>query len=245
MRPDTACEHRMAELAGRAFATGIPSLTPFLTPAERMQAELSAKKAGIRCESFGGYEGAERRVAAFTDEGAPTWPIRCVRISWNGKFSAPGHRDLLGGILGLGIDRETVGDIVPRGGEAHVFALEGIAPYIARNLSRVGNASVRAELLAELPDAGPEGGAGTPVQATVASERLDAIVAEAFRLSRVRAAEAVLSGRVTVDFRQELRPDVKLLAGQLISVRGMGRVRLAEILGYTKKNRMRVSLLRQ
>ena len=86
----------------------------FLTPAEAAEAESVGRSLGADFVLEGGYEDAERRVAAFYAGEAPEpgdWPICALRLRWNARFSSPGHRDLLGAVMGLGIERETTGDI--------------------------------------------------------------------------------------------------------------------------------------
>lgn len=242
---DRACEKRMAELAGRAARTGRAQYSNFLSPTEMQQARICAKQAGVLLESFGGFENAERRVAAFFD--APDadclrWPVVCVRLGWDKRFDTLGHRDILGSLMSLGMDRALLGDIVVGTGEAHLFALPAAAKRVQAELAQAGGATLSVEILEEIPAL--SAGEGESVRGTVASLRLDAVLDLAFRLSRGRAAELVKSGRVQVDHILELRPDRKLSEGAVLSVRGMGRAELAEIGGQTKKDRTSVTLLR-
>lgn len=235
----------MDDLAVRTERTGVAQFSRFLTPAELEQAHISARQAGVFLEAFGGYPGAERRVAAFLlEEEAPEeWPVVCLRVCWEDRFTAsPAHRDLLGAIMALGMDRSQFGDIVVEAREAFVFALPVAAKRIVSELFKAGGTTVRVEILEEIP---PMASAeGTPVQGTVSSLRLDAVMDLAFRISRGRAAELIRSGRVQVDHLLELRPDRKLGEGVMISVRGMGRAQLAQINGQTKKDRTSIMLLR-
>ena len=242
---DRACEKRMAELAGRAARTGRTQYSNFLSPAEMQQARICARQAGVLLESFGGFEDAERRVAAFFDVPDAEdlrWPVVCVRLGWDKRFDTLGHRDILGSLMSLGMDRALLGDIVMGAGEAHLFALPAAAKRVQAELAQAGGATLSVEILEEIPAL--SAGEGEPVRGTVASLRLDAVLDLAFRLSRGRAAELVKSGRVQVDHILELRPDRKLSEGAVLSVRGMGRAELAEIGGQTKKDRTSVTLLR-
>lgn len=245
MQADRACERRMTELAERAAKTGVAQRTGFLSPAEMAQAEISARLAGVSLFSFGGIDGAERRAVAFADgDWFPEWSVRCVRIDWNARYGALGHRDLLGALLALGIEREKIGDIYAQEGCAHVFALADMAHYIEANLEQAGSVPVKAKLmpLDELPALGPA--EGTQVRGTVASMRLDAVLGVAWNLSRGRAAELVASGRVQVDHQTELRPDRQLSEGKTLSVRGLGRAKIEQIGSLTKKGRIGVTLTR-
>ncbi len=241
---DRACEKRMAELAGRAARTGRAQYSNLLSAAQMQQARICARQAGVLLESFGGFEDAERRVAAFTDmpDEALRWPVVCVRLGWDKRFDTLGHRDILGSLMSLGMDRALLGDIVMGTGEAHLFALPAAAKRVQAELAQAGGATLSVEILEEIPAL--SAGEGEPVRGTVASLRLDAVLDLAFRLSRGRAAELVKSGRVQVDHMLELRPDRKLSEGAVLSVRGIGRAELAEIGGQTKKDRTSVTLLR-
>lgn len=243
MLADRECKKRMRELAGRAAQTGRVQYTDFLTPAELAQAEICARKAGVFCFRYGGIADAERCVAAFSwTEEAPEFPVRCLAITWREGNCQLAHRDLLGALMALGIQREKLGDILVEEGRAFAFALPEMARYIAESLVTAGSAKVRVELLAGAPTLAREG--GEPVRATVPSLRLDAVLGAAWNLPRSRAAALVSAGRVQVDYQQELRPDRQLARGMMLSVRGMGRAKVLEIGGKTKKNRTSVTLLR-
>lgn len=244
MTADRTCEKRMSELAQRAVKTGRTQFTSFLSPAEQQQAQICAKQAGAAFYRYSGFEEAERRVAAFTDsfEEPEDWPVVCVKLKWDKRFDSIGHRDILGSLMSLGMDRALTGDIVVETGTAHVFALPAAAKRICAELFQAGGAPLHVELLDEIPALNAQ--EGTPVRGTVASMRLDAVLDLAFRLSRGRAAEAVKAGHVQVDHILELRPDRKLTEGSVLSVRGMGRAVIAEVGGQTKKDRTSVTLLR-
>ncbi len=241
------CEKQLAQLAERAARTGVSQLTGFLSPAERAEAEICARKAGISLKAWGGMENAERCVAAFAEEDVqPDFPIACLQIAWRDKYATLGHRDILGAILALGIDRVNLGDITVGKGEASAFILDRMADYVKANLGRAGSTSVSVhDIVHEIknginivPDK------GTEIRATVASIRLDAVIAAAWNLSRSAAFDLVGAGRVQVDHLEELRPDRFLKEGAILSVRGFGRVKLQQIMGRTRKNRLSVMLTR-
>ncbi|MDR0929703.1 MAG: hypothetical protein LBM74_08370 [Oscillospiraceae bacterium] len=244
MRADASASRRLNELAERAARTGAPQITHFLTPAEMAQAEICARSAGAILYREGGTPGAERQMAAFTDadEAAPAFPIACVTLTWPERYGSIGHRDVLGAVLALGVDRERLGDILIQPGTAYLFAQTAMAQYIAERLTEVGRVHVTAT--AGAPPAVENNATGSEVRGTVASLRLDALLALAFRASRGRAAEWVAQGRVQVDHQSELRPDRAIAQGMMLSVRGLGRARLAEVGGKTKKGRTGVKLMR-
>lgn len=243
MQADRAIERRMAELAARAARTGVAQVAWFLSPAGQAQAEICARREGVAFFAEGGDAVTERRVVAFADaDWMPAWPIVCLHITWQARYGQPSHRDLLGAILGLGIDREKVGDVFAGEGGAYVFALRDMGRYIAASLTEAGRTPVQVALLDSWP--AMDAATGEDVRGTVASLRLDAVLATAWHLSRGRAAELVAAGRVQVDHLVELRPDRALDAGAVLSVRGMGRARLEEVGGRTKKGRIGIRVLR-
>ena len=235
---------RLDELARRAARTGLRAYTKFLDPALERDCAYAAGEAGVRMEFYGGYEDAERRIAAFFDEYAPEepWPVVCLRLRWNAKYGKPGHRDLLGALMGLGINREETGDIVVGEGEAYLFALEEIADYICANLDSAGRTALkveRAEGEISLPE--PE---GVTIRETVASERLDGVLAAGYNLSRAEAQRLIRSGLVKLNHIVETRTDARLNAGDLLSARGYGRLKVLEFPGMTRRGRYAVLLFR-
>lgn len=247
---EDALEKRLNELALRAGHTGATCFTRFLEPVQADAARAAAVRAGVKVAFWGGYEDAERRIAAFlgTEAELPpeAWPIRALRLQWNAKFAHPAHRDLLGAAMGLGIERETVGDIAPglcRDGEcAYLFAHEDMAGYIAASLDSAGRAALKVSVVeGALTLAPPE---GETLRLTVQQERLDAVLAAAFRLSRSEAQRLISGGQVKLNHVPNLRADARLSEGDLISARGHGRVRVTAFQGQSRRGRRVVQVFR-
>lgn len=246
---EDALEKRLSELALRAGRAGRPQFTRFLEPAHEDAVRAAAARAGVSAEFWGGYDGAERRMAAFYDGEPPQreeYPLRALRLTWNARFANPGHRDLLGATMGLGIERETTGDICMgeyRGAPcAYLFAAEELADYIAANLDSAGRASLKAAVALEPPELRlPEGRA---LRLTVQQERLDAVLAAACRLSRGEAQRMIAAGLVKLNHAPCLRADARLAEGDLISARGLGRVRVTAFEGQSRRGRLVVSAVR-
>lgn len=234
-------EGRLRELVLRAQATGRAQFTPFLTPPEAQLAQVVAKREGCSCELFGGYEDAERQVACFCQDEPPKedFPIQAVRLGWP-RQKAPGHRDILGSVLALGLERHCLGDIVLMEDRAYLFALPAVATHIAEGLQSAGRVHLQAELAEELPPMEAAGGAERRV--TVHSLRLDAVLASGLNLSRGKAAELVEGGQVKLRHSQTLRPDARVAAGDVISVQGMGRLQLDEVGTANRKGRYPIRL---
>ena len=232
---------RLEELAARAERTGAPCFTGFLSPAEAELARMAAQKRRVEVLLEGGYEGAERCMACFAGAWEEPFPIAALELAWPHQ-SAPGHRDVLGAVMGLGLKRECVGDIVVLEARAYLFAQRRMAEHIAAALDSVGRTKLRVSMLAELPRLEPP--KGVELRGTVSSMRLDAVLGEGFSLSRASAAELVAAGRVKLRHVPTERADARIKQGDAISARGYGRLVVQEIGAPTKKGRLPIRLIR-
>lgn len=246
---DGALDKRLNELALRAQHTGRVCATRFLEPSTLVAVNAAASRAGVKVALWGGYEGAERCVAAFYAGDPPEagdWPVVALRLQWNAKFANPGHRDLLGAMMGLGIEREMTGDIAMGAYRdapcAYLFALEEVADYIAANLDSAGRASLKVSVATETPQLIPP--EGESLRLTVQQQRLDAVLAAACRLSRSEAQRLIAAGLVKLNHVPQLRPDARLSEGDLISARGYGRVKVTAFQGESRRGRQVVQVFR-
>lgn len=238
-------QKRFAELAARANGRGRYTYTQFLTLAEQDVLQTMARQLDAPFVWMGGYEAAERRLACFGREEdmgySPESPICCLSIApASKKFAGDlGHRDFLGSLMALGIKRQLLGDIQIVEGVGYLFCLEEIAPYLCENLISVGRTTVRCEScdppeqLCQPPE---------PTEVVVASERLDALIAAVWKLSRNQAQELLERGMVFIDGRMVENASHTLREGDVVSVRHQGRFRYEGTLRETKKGRLRVSV---
>ena len=240
---------RMRELALRAAHTGRAQFTRFLEPSLLSTAGRVAGETGVRCAFCGGWPDAERVIAAYYDDAEPSaedYPLRALRVTWNEKFSHPAHRDLMGAVMGLGLERETIGDVALgtwRGGPcAWIFAAAEVAEYIAANLESAGRAPVKVEVTGDIPEIAPP--EGTQMRVTVQTARLDAVLAAGCRLSRAEAQRLVAAGLVKLNHVPNLHGDARVGEGDLISVRGHGRLKILETLGESRRGRLVLTLFR-
>ncbi len=241
---DERLRHRFMEMRNRAEAQCRWIYSDFLSPAE--QSILLGL--GYRAEPFllvGGFDGSERKLACFGSEDlcySPAEPpISCIRISpKNARFSGRmGHRDILGSLMGLGIKRETLGDILIHNGTAWVLCLTGIADYILSQLETVGRTTVVTEIDAVPSFAVEE---PEPVVLVAASDRVDALLAAVYKLSRTEASELIRQGLVFVNSRQTLDPSCKVGPGAVVNLRGKGRFLYHGPEGLTHSGRLRASV---
>ncbi|MEG2315033.1 MAG: YlmH/Sll1252 family protein [Clostridia bacterium] len=234
---------RLDELAERAGLMGRACFTGFLSPPEAEWALIAGRKQGVRALLSGGYEDAERRVACFVpqDGEAEPFPIVALELTWPHQ-AAPEHRDVLGSVMGLGIKRQCVGDIVMEPERAFLFVQSGMGTHVMDALLSAGRTRLSVRAMEELPSLAPP--KGTEVRDTVLSPRLDAVLGAGLCLSRAKAAELITSGNVKLRHLPTLRTDAQVKPGDAISVRGYGRLVLSEVGAPTKKGRLPLLLLR-
>jgi len=238
---------RFTELATRSYSGGIYLFTDFLGLSEQaVFEEVRAKLYGIPYTLFGGTEGCERVMISFGSEELcgyeQSFPIDIIKIEGKSPRFAEKltHRDLLGAILNLGIERAKVGDILLRDGASYGFLSSDISSYIAENLTRVRHTDVKTTIVDSIP-------AGDLFKVerhtvNVSSVRLDALIAKLFHLSRDGAQALFVKKLVFVSGRECLSTSYKPKENEIISVRGYGRFIYSDISGTSKKGKFNVCL---
>ncbi len=236
-RTADGARERLRELATRAARERAHAFTKFLDPREQAIALSEAGSAGCRAVFYGADAPLERRVCAFCggDADPSDWPVTALRATWNAKYAQPAHRDFLGALSALGVGRDALGDIHVSEGQAVFFVLDTLAPFVQANLDKAGSAALRIVPAQDALEQLPEQGARR-FRASVASLRLDAVVAAAYDLGREQAAQAVRAGYVKLNYAQETRPDRAVEPGSMLSLRGSGRARLAQADGSTTRS---------
>ena len=239
---------RIQELAETCFRRDVPTNTDFLNLSEQtIFQSVSGMLPPVRFVLSGGFESSERKVVCFLpsyEEELVDPPYDCVRIApLNRKFAEDlSHRDYLGAIMNLGIERSMLGDIVIKDGNAYVFVLRKLSHYLTESLTTIRHTSITAEIT---DDAGeilkPE---FEEIQGTVSSVRMDSIVALCGRLSRTKAAAYIESEKVFVNGQVITNVSRSLKDGEIISIRGIGKFKFGSAGGQTKKGRTVVTLLK-
>ena len=226
----------------------IPAASCFLTQREQAMARyLFGEQEGLHF--FGGYADAERKMLIFLpdylEEAAlleEDSPCVCLRAAFF-QGDSPSHRDFLGALMGCGIGRETVGDILVDKGSCDFFVTGEIAPYLLQNFTSAGRAKLRLQQIplaqARIPE--PE---IKEIRDTLASLRLDSVIASGFRIGRSLAAQYVTTGKAAIDGLPCEKPDKAVWEGMKISVRGLGKIKLESVNGRTKKDRISVVIHR-
>ena len=235
---------RILDQQERAARRNVPTHTGFLSPAEQaVSADLLMHAAPGQGVLFGGYADAERRLWGFLPDwlDEESWrigadcPVRAIRAEVPAGAVLT-HRDWLGSLMGLGLTREKLGDILLQPDGAQLLVLAETAEILLTQWDKVGRWPVRLSPL-PLEALTPTPGQTKEIRATVASPRLDAVLAAGFSVPRSRAAELIRSGRVMVDHRPCEKGDRPVAAGAVLTCRGLGKCVLREIGGASRRGR--------
>ena len=232
---------RAEDLRERCERSGTLTATNFLTPAERLWLERWAKTApDCRLVFSGGHPDCERTVGFFLpDYLEPEWlelgeHIRALELT--AAFGAPGHRDYMGALLGMGIGREWLGDIWVKDSTATVFCLPSVERHLL-SIETVGRCSVKAKAIA-LDAVQPIERKVKEKSFSVQSMRLDAVVGGLFDLSRTEAARQIAAGNVSVNYEVSEKTDSAVREGDIVSLRGKGKGAVTGTGGTSRKGRL-------
>ena len=169
-------------------------------------------------------------------------PIRFLRCTYRLDQGLT-HRDLLGSLMGLGLVREKIGDLLVDEGSCDLAVSESVADFLLQSWTSAGRASLRVtEIDAEslhIPQARVR-----ELRDTVMRLRLDAVAATGFGLSRTKAAELIASGRVQVNHRECTKSDQLLNQGDVVTARGFGKFELSQVGGQSRKGRTAIVVKR-
>ena len=228
--------------------TGTVTSTVFLSERQRVLTEqMLAELHSPSHVFFGGYADAERCVAVFLpewaeDEPAVYAPLAYIRATWSEKAGARlGHRDFLGALMGAGIRRETVGDILPGDTSCDMIVLQSVAPYLMQNFTSAGRVALSLSEITAKDLQAPERERKL-IHDTVASLRLDSVIGAGFGLSREKASALIRTGHVELNGLVCEKPDRQLSGGETMSARGFGKFRLCAEMHTTKKGRMGITI---
>ena len=201
---------------------------------------------GIFGTLFGGYSDAERRMlGVFPDWQEPDcglFPIDVLRLTKKGSGELS-HRQYLGTVLSLGLEREMIGDILVDDAGAYLFLCREISEFVKESLSKVGKIGVSA-------DYADMGALALPqkkfeiIECVSASLRLDAVTAALIGKSRNDAKGLILAGKVAVNHFETAKTDFLLKEGDLLSIRGFGRAQLEKIGAKTRSDRAHITFKR-
>ncbi len=237
----------IVDLAERCEKRNVVTATAFLTESERARVDMLLRGLGFGSFVFwGGYEDAERTCAVFlpdyieeiSNESADITFVGVKVDKFNKNEADFSHRDILGSLMGLGIERESVGDITAKGGEGYFAVKKSVLPFVLDSLEKIGRYPVEVR---ECPDMVFERNDDFEENTdTVASMRLDGILASVFSLSRSVASDKISAGLVQVNGLTQKKCDSDVKEGDKISLKGSGKVVLLKTDGISRKGRIRI-----
>lgn len=236
---------RLAELANKAYTNSQYFFTGFLSLAElTIYYQMERALSYVPVTVFGGTKDCERVMLRFGDEALcgyeEPFPIACVEVApLVEKFGEElNHRDYLGALMNLGIERATLGDIVIDGKRAFLFCTEKMSSYIIDELDKVRHTNVRCEIAGEIPKSTVTRLERKAVQ--VSAARADSMIAKLYNLSRSESVELFRAKKVFVNGRLNENNSGQLKPGDKVSVRGFGRFAFVGVSGETRKGKLNV-----
>ncbi|MBD3882654.1 photosystem II S4 domain protein [Phormidium tenue FACHB-886] len=243
---DTAA--RVIDQAEQAIKTWEVVCTDFLSPPELVGVQqMFSRLTDIVYLPWGGYPQAERQRVAIARSELPIESsqvgIAALDISGNFLFDPATHRDFLGALLGTGIVREKVGDIIVLGERgAQAIVVPELVEFLEMSLTQVRSVPVKTRRLdlSELKIREPKKKELTTVEASM---RLDAVASAGFGMSRSKMTDLISTGDVRVNWKEVTQASYQLKSGDLVAIRGKGRLEIGEVM-VTKKDRYRVQLTR-
>ncbi|MBR1695579.1 MAG: RNA-binding protein, partial [Selenomonas sp.] len=162
---------------------------------------------------------------------------------WNGQFARLSHRDVLGALMGQGIERDTIGDLLVTNDSVKIICEEKMAEFLLTNLDKIGAVGVACER-SDLSTIAPKEERCKEIRATVASLRVDSTAAAGFGSSRSKAAADIAADKLKINWQPAKSASQNVKEGDILSMRGRGRLEVAEVRGTTKKGRTVVVLKR-
>lgn len=231
-------------MADNVRQNGGARYTGFLNDRGRALAEMVLRRENCRDYTFfGGYQGAERcMLCVFEDLSEVAFPLETIKITQKGLQKQLTHRDYLGALLGTGIKRESMGDILPDEKGAMVFVNNAVSMHIMQQLTSVGSTTVIAETTNEAP---PEAESdGKLFSVSVSSLRLDAVLAQMLNVSRGKAAAVINSQKVQVNHVPVSAVHRILQSGDTVTIQGTGKFKIGNTGGKSRKGRTFIEYLK-
>ena len=241
MDNDLLLKKRFTELSNRAYLKGFNTFSDFLNIDEI--SVLKSTNVDIEPILFGGYNNANRCISGFGEYIQNSdFPIVCIKISpLQQKFSDElTHRDFLGALMNLGINRCTLGDIIIKENTGYLFCLDTISNYIIDNLDKVKHTSVKCEILKNIPEFMSE--LPDTQQMLVSSLRIDVIIAKIYNLSRNNVNELFKREKIFINSKVTTKNSINLKTNDIVSVRGYGKFIYCGIEKETKKEKFYINL---
>lgn len=210
----------------------------FYTPNVWKWFEKNLQSKSIKIENYGVFEEAERRMISFNNIYNTEFPIKLIKITNKSKFSTLTHRDYLGGILGLGIERNKIGDLFVEENSCYVAIHEEIKDFIIYNIDKIGKATCKVDIIEDislLPHIKFE-----EEIIMVSSLRIDGVVSRLCNISRAKAQSLIDQGQILLDYAKIRDKSYELKGGERITIRKTGKFIVGSIVGTSKSGKLKV-----
>lgn len=221
-----------------AYEKGIPLFLNEFVPPNIWMYFIKNQDSNISIQANGLFEEAERRILSFNNNYNLEFPIKTIKIKNKSSFSNLKHKDYLGSILSLGIERHKIGDIVVKENEAYLPVVEDISDYILSNLNSIGKSPVSIEILDDkevIPNFEFE-----TLQVNIASLRVDSLVSKLANVSRSKAVEAIEEGKVLINYSKSKDKSQDIQSGDRITIRGIGKFIVGDLNGTTRSGKEKI-----
>lgn len=247
MNESEITKRHFKDLSDQSYRNNMFTFTDFLSEADVADLYAVSKELSpCGFSVYGGFDGASRVIVRFGNPDelgySADYPISLLKIEPLSKKFADdlSHRDFLGAIMNLGIERDIIGDILTGEKEAYVFCLSDMADMLMRELTRVRHTSVNTIMIDELPSAFAPTLKDLSIQ--VASLRIDGIIAKYTKLSRSQTADLFHERKVFVNGRLMENYSYQIKSSDVVSVRGFGKFIFSGQTGQTKKGNLLVTI---
>ena len=245
---DEETKNTVRKIADKALYVSknyIPEVTEFTNPYVAELCIPVIRNYDVKFELFPSYEHSERKVFIlypdYLERINKDEYIVCIRIYNKSKFKKLSHKDYLGSMMSLGIDRNRTGDIFVYDDYADVVLQKDIADYIIYNLDLIGHNKIEMEII-NIDDTTFKEQEHVTLNITSSSLRIDNIVKHLANKSREEASNMVKGGNVKVNYRAEERPSAELKEGDMISISKHGRFKISRLSGITKSGKNKIEI---
>lgn len=247
MKEQELCKKRLIDLANQAASREVVTFSNFLNLNEQNIFHEIQRTLAVSTRAFGGYELAERQMIAFIPDALYyewNYPICCIcaKPSYPKFAEKLSHRDVLGAIMSLGIERGKIGDIICKEQEYYIFCDEMISGFLLEQLGQIRHTMMDLSILDDWSDIQVNADFEEREE-SIASNRIDCIIAKAYHLSRSEAARYLVEEKVFINGRCITNCNASCNTGEIVSVRGKGRFIFRNTDTINKKGKLRVKFL--
>lgn len=233
---------RVYETLNLAYNKGIPLFTKeFVQPNIWSYFVKNFNCKNFKVDAQGGYQESDRRIMSFNNDYDIPYPYKMIVIKNESRFSKLAHKDYLGALMSLGINREKFGDLVVDDNKAYVPIFEEVVDYVMSNLIQVGNSPVIINIVEDGYDLKNK---YTKIDIIIPSLRIDNFIAKLAKISRVQATEFINKGNVLIDYSKVQSKNKEVTLGQIITIPRVGKFKVGNIIGSTKSGKYKIEIIK-